>query len=93
MSRCILHAASLSLDLPHRRSGTCHLCTKAGMPGHRCHSELVSHGTVPVQARGYAVKDQNLQFSPTPLGEALIGAYDRMGLKAVYECASGPTLS
>lgn len=26
-------------------------------------------------------------FSPTDLGEALIGAYDRMGLKAVYECA------
>jgi hypothetical protein len=26
-------------------------------------------------------------FSPTALGEALIGAYDRMGLKEVYECA------
>ena len=40
-----------------------------------------------VQERGYAEKDDNMLFSPTPLGEALIGAYDRMGLKAVYECA------
>ena len=39
-----------------------------------------------MQARGYAVRDNNMCFSPTPLGEALIGAYDRMGLKAVYEC-------
>jgi hypothetical protein len=40
-----------------------------------------------VQERGYAVKDEaSLTFAPTALGEALIGAYDRMGLKAVYEC-------
>lgn len=42
-----------------------------------------------VQERGYAIKDNNQQFEPTTMGEALIGAYDRMGLKAVYECAPG----
>jgi hypothetical protein len=41
-----------------------------------------------LQERGYAIKDANLLFSPTPLGEALIGAYDRMGLKEVYECVA-----
>lgn len=40
-----------------------------------------------LQERGYAFKDNNQQFEPTTMGEALIGAYDRMGLKAVYECA------
>ena len=39
-----------------------------------------------MQERGYAVKDDSQLFEPTPLGEALIGAYDNMGLKTVYEC-------
>eukprot|EP00892_Ulva_mutabilis_P010500 jgi/Ulvmu1/7822/UM004_0051.1 len=37
------------------------------------------------QERGYAIKDNNQQFEPTTMGEALIGAYDGMGLKAVYD--------
>jgi hypothetical protein len=43
-----------------------------------------------LQERGYAVKDANHLFEPTPLGEALIGAYDRMGLKEVYEYVMSP---
>lgn len=39
-----------------------------------------------MQERGYAVKDETQHFDPTALGEALIGAYDSMGLKTVYEC-------
>ena len=35
--------------------------------------------------RGYASKDDNLLFSPTPLGEALIGAYQKMGLDNVWK--------
>ena len=50
-------------------------------------------GVVAVQERGYAVKDNNQQFEPTPLGEALIGAYDNMGLKTVYECASDSSIA
>jgi hypothetical protein len=40
-----------------------------------------------LQERGYAWKDANQLFEPTNLGEALIGAYDGMGLKTVYECS------
>lgn len=47
----------------------------------------VAECTSLLQERGYAFKDNNQQFEPTTMGEALIGAYDRMGLKAVYECA------
>lgn len=49
---------------------------------------IPSRDLVGVQERGYAVKDNNQQFEPTSLGEALIGAYDNMGLKTVYEYAS-----
>jgi DNA topoisomerase IA len=41
-----------------------------------------------LQERGYAVKDNNQQFEPTSLGEALIGAYENMGLKTIYEYAA-----
>ena len=34
--------------------------------------------------RGYATKDANLTFWPTPLGEALVGAYRKMGLENLW---------
>ena len=35
--------------------------------------------------RGYAVKDDaSMTFMPSPLGEALIGAYRRMGLEGLW---------
>ena len=34
--------------------------------------------------RGYATKDQNLTFWPTPLGESLIAAYKKMGLANLW---------
>lgn len=34
--------------------------------------------------RGYAVKDGNLRFAPTRLGEALIAAYRRMDLENLW---------
>ena len=38
--------------------------------------------------RGYATKDNNLLFWPSPLGEALVGAYRKMGLASLWQ----PTL-
>jgi DNA topoisomerase-3 len=42
--------------------------------------------------RGYAVKDQAGLFSPTPLGEALVASYHRMGLSNLWQpnLRSGP---
>ena len=34
--------------------------------------------------RGYATKDINLTFWPTPLGEGLVGGYRRMGLQNLW---------
>lgn len=34
--------------------------------------------------RGYATKDASLTFWPTPLGEALVGAYRKMGLENLW---------
>lgn len=34
--------------------------------------------------RGYATKDGNLTFSPTALGEGLVGGYRRMGLQNLW---------
>ena len=34
--------------------------------------------------RGYATKDDNLTFWPTPLGEGLVGGYRRMGLQNLW---------
>lgn len=34
--------------------------------------------------RGYATKDQNMTFWPTQLGEALVGAYRKMGLENLW---------
>lgn len=34
--------------------------------------------------RGYATKDTNLTFWPTPLGEGLVGGYRRMGLQNLW---------
>lgn len=34
--------------------------------------------------RGYATKDSNLTFWPTPLGEGLVGGYRRMGLQNLW---------
>ena len=34
--------------------------------------------------RGYATKDANLTFWPTSLGEALVGAYRKMGLENLW---------
>jgi DNA topoisomerase-3 len=42
--------------------------------------------------RGYATKDGNMTFWPTSLGEALVGAYRKMGLENLWlpnlRCAS-----
>lgn len=35
-------------------------------------------------SRGYATKDASLTFWPTPLGEALVGAYRKMGLENLW---------
>ncbi len=35
--------------------------------------------------RGYALKDNNARFSPTPLGEALISAYRKMDLANLWQ--------
>ena len=34
--------------------------------------------------RGYAAKDAAALFAPTPLGEALVGAYHKMGLSNLW---------
>lgn len=34
--------------------------------------------------RGYATKDGNLAFWPTSLGEAMVGAYRKMGLENLW---------
>lgn len=34
--------------------------------------------------RGYATKDAQLLFWPTPLGEALVGGYCKMGLENLW---------
>lgn len=34
--------------------------------------------------RGYAIKDGNMTFWPTSLGEALVGAYRKMGLENLW---------
>ena len=34
--------------------------------------------------RYYATKDHNMLFWPTPLGEAMIGAYRKMGLENLW---------
>ena len=34
--------------------------------------------------RGYATKDAHMTFWPTPLGEALVGAYRKMGLENLW---------
>lgn len=34
--------------------------------------------------RGYASKDAGMLFWPTPLGEALVGAYSKMGLDNLW---------
>ena len=38
-------------------------------------------------ARGYATKDAQLLFWPSPLGEALVGAYRKMGLTSLWQPA------
>ncbi len=35
--------------------------------------------------RGYAVKDASALFSPSPLGEALIAGYHKMGLSNLWQ--------
>ena len=42
--------------------------------------------------RGYAVKDASALFSPSPLGEALIAGYHKMGLSNLWQpnLRSGP---
>ena len=37
--------------------------------------------------RGYATKDAQLLFWPSPLGEALVGAYRKMGLTSLWQPA------
>ena len=46
--------------------------------------------------RGYATKDAQLLFWPSPLGEALVGAYRKMGLTSLWQpalrCSTMPSM-
>lgn len=60
--------------MPCKLGGPCHL--------ENVHQPNPAHPYCPAAQleRGYAVKDEaSMQFSPTPLGEALISAYRKMG--------------
>lgn len=55
----------------------------------KCFTQSRISPVPPQLDRGYAVKDGgSLQFSPTPLGQALISAYRKMGLANLWQ----PTL-